>query len=587
VPRSIRPLLTLCALALLVPAAAQAQAPAPTMIDGTPLNVWASADGGVQANVDGYTRSEWFPYVSFDPTTGTEIPSPNANAGFGLVVNPESPNGSQYFGRFIAGGLPAPTSGPTLTPGNPATITATWTLNDFSGSPLIELTQVLSYTNGSRQFDATYTVKNVSSAPLTFRATMAGDMAIRGSDTGIGFLNPGPPRFVGGLNQEVGAAGGFVEETPPWSHYEVGQYGTVGQHARDNTPTGGLNDTLNTEPVDNGAGVQWDDHFAAGNELAPGAEAVYKVGEKFIDTLGLTPPTDQKLTGDQAVLTATVGDLNGNPATANQTINYTIQGSNNLSGKVQTGTDGKATISYVGGSPGTDTVTAFVDANGNDTRDVSEAQAVATIEWQGPPAPVIGTSADVRPVKGTVKIKLPPGFSVPTAKRLGLQGAATSFVKLTTATQIPMGSTLDTSKGTVNLLSAGSKDSFAGKFNSGNFNGGQFRLTQSTKNPLTQLSMKGGGLKGCNTRVPRGGAARSRSRRLFGNAHGRFRTRGRNSSATVRGTKWTMTDTCAGTLTSVKSGTVVVRDFRLHKNKKVKAGHKYFARATKLRRVKK
>jgi hypothetical protein len=588
VPRSIRPLLTLCALALLVPAAAQAQAPAPTMIDGSPLNVWASADGGVQANVDGYTRSEWFPYVTFDPTTSGEAPSPNANAGFGLVVNPGNPNGSPRFGRFIAGGLPAPTSGPTLTPGDPATITATWTLSDFSGDQLIELTQVLSYTNGSRQFDATYTVKNVSSVALTFRATVAGDMAIRGSDTGIGFLSPGPPRFVGGLNQEVGAAGGFVEETPGWSHYEVGQYGTVGQHAGDTTAAGGLDDTLNTEQVDNGAGVEWDDHLAAENALAPGAEAVYKVGQKFIDTLGLTPPADQKLTGDQAVLTATVGDLNGNPATANQTINYTVQGSNNLSGKVQTGNDGKATISYVGGAGGTDTITAFVDANGNDTRDLNEAQAVATIEWTGPPAPVIGTSADVRVVgKGTVKVKLPPGTSLAKAKRLGLQGAATGFVKLTSATQIPMGSTLDTSKGTVNLLSAGSKDSFSGKFNSGNFNGGQFKLTQSKKNPLTQLSMQGGKLKGCNTRVPRGGAARTRSRRLFGSAHGRFRTRGRNSSATVRGTKWTMTDTCAGTLTSVKSGTVVVRDFRLHKNKKVKAGHKYFARATKLRRVKK
>ena len=64
---------------------------------------------------------------------------------------------------------------------------------------------------------------------------------------------------------------------------------------------------------------------------------------------------------------------------------------------------------------------------------------------------------------------------------------------------------------------------------------------------------------------------------------GRFRTRGRNSSATVRGTKWTMTDTCAGTLTAVKQGSVVVRDFTLKKNKTVKAGHHYFARAPKPR----
>jgi hypothetical protein len=46
----------------------------------------------------------------------------------------------------------------------------------------------------------------------------------------------------------------------------------------------------------------------------------------------------------------------------------------------------------------------------------------------------------------------------------------------------------------------------------------------------------------------------------------------------VRGTSFTMTDTCAGTLTQVKTGTVSVRDFVLRKTRTVKAGHSYFAR---------
>ncbi len=136
-PRSIRLLLTICVRALLAPAAAQAQTPAPTEIDGSPLNIWAGADGGIQANVDGYTRSEFFPYVSFDSTTNSEIPNPVGNAGFGLIVNPADTNGNtQRFGKFIQGGMPTPTSGPTLTAGNPAAITTTWTLNDNSGAPL-------------------------------------------------------------------------------------------------------------------------------------------------------------------------------------------------------------------------------------------------------------------------------------------------------------------------------------------------------------------------------------------------------------------------------------------------------------------
>ena len=581
-PRSIRPLLLICALALLVPAAASAQAPVATEIDGSPLNVWTDPTGSIQASVDGYGVGEWYPISITDPDTGNQIPDPNANAGFGLVVDPD--NGGYRFGRFIAGTMGEPSSGPTLTPGNPATITTTWQQLDQSGGPLVDVTQVLSYTNGQRQFDAQWTVHNASPNPLQIRPSVAGDMAIRGSDTGIGFITgEAPNRFIGGVNQEVGAAGGFLENpSSPWSHFEVSYFGQVGSHAADGTLTGGMDNSLAPERVDFGAGVQWDDHLEAQNALAPGASAVYKVSERFIDTLGLTPPSDHKLTGETATLTAKVGDLNGNNA-GDRTIDYTVFGSNNLSGKLKTGADGKATISYVGGAPGQDQVVAFTDLNGNSQRDDNEPQATATIDWEGPPAPVIGVSAGVRPVgNGTVKIKLPPGFSGKRAKAMGLHGAASGFVKLTSALQVPMGSTLDTTHGKVNLLSAASSNSLQGKFQSGNFNGTQFKVTQNKKKPLTQLSMLGGGLKSCSTVVPKGGsAARKHRRRLFTNAHGHFRTRGRNSSATVRGTKFSMTDTCGGTLTVVNRGSVKVRNFTLKKTKVVKAGHRYFAKAPK------
>jgi hypothetical protein len=99
--------------------------------------------------------------------------------------------------------------------------------------------------------------------------------------------------------------------------------------------------------------------------------------------------------------------------------------------------------------------------------------------------------------------------------------------------------------------------------------------------------MTGGGLSKCGTRLPRGGARKPvvtdarRRRRLFASVHGHFRNRGRNSSATVRGTQWTMTDTCAGTLTTVRQGIVSVRDFVLHKTIRVRKGQRYFARAPK------
>ena len=69
-------------------------------------------------------------------------------------------------------------------------------------------------------------------------------------------------------------------------------------------------------------------------------------------------------------------------------------------------------------------------------------------------------------------------------------------------------------------------------------------------------------------------------RKLWGrDSGGRFRTHGRHSQATVRGTRWLTVDRCDGTLTRVTQGAVAVRDFRRHRTVVVRAGHAYLARA--------
>ena len=67
--------------------------------------------------------------------------------------------------------------------------------------------------------------------------------------------------------------------------------------------------------------------------------------------------------------------------------------------------------------------------------------------------------------------------------------------------------------------------------------------------------------------------------KLWGSGKGKFRTGGKYSSATVRGTIWLVEDRCEGTFTKVKRGTVQVRDLRRKKTVTVKAGHTYLARA--------
>lgn len=208
-----------------------------------------------------------------------------------------------------------------------------------------------------------------------------------------------------------------------------------------------------------------------------------------------------------------------------------------------------------------------IDAAGN--RSACSSSSV-TYRASAPPLPppVRGVTVNAVPEKGKVLVKL------------GKKG----FVPLESiGRSIPVGATLDTRKGTVRLTTAAKGGKGTKGLQIGHFSEGMFRFTQTKKNPLTTLSMTGAGLNACS-RLPHGGSAkvaaakRKPRRSLFSHVKGHFRTRGRNSAATVRGTTWRMTDTCSGTRTTVLSGAVQVRNFTLRKTKTVKAGHSYFAR---------
>jgi hypothetical protein len=100
------------------------------------------------------------------------------------------------------------------------------------------------------------------------------------------------------------------------------------------------------------------------------------------------------------------------------------------------------------------------------------------------------------------------------------------------------------------------------------------------------LYLRGGNFAACGRAARSRGSStlasasgRRRVRRLWGSdSGGRFRTHGRHSQATVRGTRWLTEDRCDGTLTRVTEGAVVVRDFARHRNIVVSAGHSYLAR---------
>jgi hypothetical protein len=209
------------------------------------------------------------------------------------------------------------------------------------------------------------------------------------------------------------------------------------------------------------------------------------------------------------------------------------------------------------------------------------AGAVARISlYDGPletAPPELGVNVGAAVVRGTVLVGVPARRGSARASQKGV-----NFVPLTASRRIPVGSFLDTRRGTVRLLSARNS---AGTTQSGTFSSGLFQVLQSRRRSargLTDLVLKGSSFRRCRRagRSRRAGAAQSRLvRRLRANARGRFRTRGRHSAATVRGTVWDVQDRCNGTLTRVRRGRVAVRDFRRRRTIVLRAGKSYLARA--------
>jgi hypothetical protein len=186
------------------------------------------------------------------------------------------------------------------------------------------------------------------------------------------------------------------------------------------------------------------------------------------------------------------------------------------------------------------------------------------------PAPVVGA---VEPEIGTTVAVEPAGERV----RVRRPGDA-AFAPLDSGSALPVGSVVDARDGHIELTAALP----TGETQTGRFGGGRFVIRQGERGRV-DLHLRG---RYCPRRAVSQGSAvavsarkRRGGRRLWGrDKGGRFRTHGKHSHATVRGTRWVVVDRCGGTLTRVTEGSVVVRDKVRRKRVIVRVGERYLAR---------
>jgi Ca2+-binding RTX toxin-like protein len=188
---------------------------------------------------------------------------------------------------------------------------------------------------------------------------------------------------------------------------------------------------------------------------------------------------------------------------------------------------------------------------------------------------IVGRYALVRP-RGRFGLRLPHG---------------SRFFPLGGTLKIPIGAAVDPRAGVVGLATARNR---AGARRFVSVSEGRFIVRQKrSRQPVTRLRLAGR-LPQCRASSSRLATATrtTRSLRVSGEKHRRSKSRrskrqkpgnkvevlGKYSKGSSDGTEWITEDRCDGTLTTVLSGTVRVRDYGRAKTVTVRAGHKHLAR---------
>ena len=308
------------------------------------------------------------------------------------------------------------------------------------------------------------------------------------------------------------------------------------------------------------------------------APASATLGGEFSYTLRVTDngPSDEY---DASLSNALPSDVTFSSVSASQ---GSCAGAAMLScslGWLTNGSSATITVTVTAASTGTATDAASVaqagdvsDPNGSNNAALASTTISAPMGSSVAP-PVLDQSTDLAPVSGTVLVELP---------------GSTTFVPVSAAENIPMGSTINATSGTVQITVALPN----GTTETGQFYDGEFVVTQDATGRVFE-TLTGGSFAGCpapgkaskhkHALVELAGAKKKATtvvRQLWGNAHGDFTTKGRYGSAAVSGTIWLTQDLCEGTYFRVTKDTIVVTaNAHPSKHHNLKQGQSYLVLA--------
>ncbi|MGH2924206.1 MAG: hypothetical protein ACRDKH_09290 [Solirubrobacterales bacterium] len=188
-------------------------------------------------------------------------------------------------------------------------------------------------------------------------------------------------------------------------------------------------------------------------------------------------------------------------------------------------------------------------------------------------APQHGVSLLGQPSRGVVKLKFP---------------GQKKFSKMSGIQLIPVGTVIDTRKGTVELIAGVGVFANTDPDSLMEFFDGLFKIKQADVTDAPALAKLMGKLRCGGKKKKRGAAAAAagpvaqaagrRKRRLWGRGRGNYGTRGRGGTGSVVGTTWFTKDTCAGTFWKVTEGAGISIDAKgKRKDVFLEPGETYFA----------